>query len=164
MCRAAAVIKMKADMSGVRGFVRGRREGGERGSAPGEPPAPPHPARAQPRPRQPRLRKSRLVMVHRDRETSGICLKSIKENHYFLENPLPGCHSPEEASFSSEPVPDSNQLCQSQALPGQKSSSAQGTGPRLGLQDFQKAAVGLGAGVASCWQALIESTEPWLES
>lgn len=41
------------------------------------------------RPRRPRKRKSRLVMAHRDRGTSGICLKSIKENHDFLEeNPL----------------------------------------------------------------------------
>lgn len=41
------------------------------------------------RPRRPRKRKSRLVTARRDRETSGICLKSIKENHYFLEeNPL----------------------------------------------------------------------------
>lgn len=57
-----------------------------------------------------------------------MCLKSIKENHHFLENPPTGCDSPEEASFSSQPVPDSNQLCQTNpALPGQQSSSAQGS-------------------------------------
>lgn len=109
MCRAAAVIKMKADMSGAKGFVRGRQEesGAQHRGSP----------RTQPgtdRPRHPRMRKSRLVMAHRDRETSGICLKSIKENHYFLEKPPLRCHSPEEASSSGEPVPDSNQLCQSQ--------------------------------------------------
>lgn len=82
---------MKRDMSGARGFVRGRQKGGEQGSVSplprGEPRAPPHPApvAGTARPRCPEKSKSRLVMAHGDRETSGICLKAVKENHYFLE-------------------------------------------------------------------------------
>lgn len=45
------------------------------------------PRRPRTQPGHPGMCKSRLVMAHRDRETSGMCLKSIKENHYFLENP-----------------------------------------------------------------------------
>lgn len=69
--------------------AEGRRAELSAAAAPGAHTPSPAPAVGTARPRHPRKRKSRLVMAHRDRETSGICLKSIKENHYFLEeNPL----------------------------------------------------------------------------
>uniref|UniRef100_A0A663MHY1 Fibroblast growth factor n=1 Tax=Athene cunicularia TaxID=194338 RepID=A0A663MHY1_ATHCN len=103
-------------------------------------------------------------MAHRDRETSGICLKSIKENHYFLEeNPLAikawrrhppaanRCLIQNSCTKTTPTLPDTArpaiQLCR-------------GDRPLALLYRCQKAAKGLGAGVTSQLQTLRESTEP----
>lgn len=141
----------------------GRREesGAQHRGAPGAPAPSPGTARPPPRPCHPRMRKSRLVMAHRDRETSGMCLKSIKENHYFLEKPpLAVTARRRHPSAANRCLIQTSCAKPSPALSGQQSSSAQGTGPRLCLQGSQEAAVGSGARVTSCFQALIESTKP----
>lgn len=71
-------------------------------------------------------------MAHRDRETSGICLKSIKENHYFLEeNPLAIKAWRRHPSASNRCLIQNSCTKPTPSLPGQQSSPAKGTGPWL---------------------------------
>lgn len=122
--------------------AEGRRAGlsaaAASGGAPGAPAPSPAPAagtaRPPRRPRHPRKRKSQLVMAHRDRETSGICLKSIKENRYFLEeNPLAIKAWRRHPSAANRCLIQNSCTKTTPTFPdtGQQSSSAKGTGPWL---------------------------------
>jgi len=99
-------------------------------------------------------------MAHRDRETSGIFLKSVKENHYFLEeNPLAVKAWRRHPSTANRCLIQNSCTKTTPALPDTDPALQRGEARAL-LYHCRKAAVGLGRKVTSCLQMLIEGTEP----
>lgn len=118
---------------------------------------------ARPGPAAPRKRKSRLVMAHRDRGTSGDLSEVHRGKPRFPRGKPPRYQSPEEISFSGEPGADSKQLYRNHHSSHRRGRAetqlCRWDGALALLCHCQQAAMGLGAGRVSHLQTLRSSSK-----